>query len=194
MADCLLSEMVNPSLMVPQATGHRDSSVSKMAVTCIHDFIVAVLAGRHELPHFHINEFLCKTFEDMLCLELCDSDVQDQVRTHGQTWYMLTIVWYILTKHVVRADRHVVHTDKHVVHTDRYVVHTDRYVVHTDKHMVHTDRHVHEVHADKHMLHTERHVVLTDRRVVHPDKFVVHTDKLVTHTDKCTHRQACGTS
>lgn len=68
-----------------------------MAVTCIHDFIVAVLAGRHELPHFHINEFLCKTFEDMLCLELCDSDVQDQVRTQGQTWDMLTVVWYTLT-------------------------------------------------------------------------------------------------
>ncbi|KAL8575366.1 hypothetical protein ACOMHN_048659 [Nucella lapillus] len=68
---------VSPYLV--EATGHRDSSISKMAVTCIHDFIVAVLAGRHELPHFHINEFLCKTFEDMLCLELCDSDVQDQI-------------------------------------------------------------------------------------------------------------------
>ncbi|KAK7108439.1 hypothetical protein V1264_016181 [Littorina saxatilis] len=62
-----------------EATGHHDHSVSKMSVTCIHDFIVAVLANRHELPHFHINEFLCKTFEDMLCLELCDSDVQDQI-------------------------------------------------------------------------------------------------------------------
>nr|KAG5694874.1 hypothetical protein BaRGS_029491 [Batillaria attramentaria] len=52
-----------------QATGHHDRSISKMAVTCIHDFIVAMLTGHQELPHFHVNEFLCKTFEDMLCLE-----------------------------------------------------------------------------------------------------------------------------
>ncbi|PVD28400.1 hypothetical protein C0Q70_10987 [Pomacea canaliculata] len=68
---------ISPYLV--EATGHRDRSVSKMAVTCIHDFIVAMLTGHPEHPHFHVNEFLCKTFEDMLCLELCDSDVQDQI-------------------------------------------------------------------------------------------------------------------
>ena len=50
-----------------------------MAVTCVHDFIQAMISNHQELPHFHINEFLCKTFENMLCLELCDGDVQDQV-------------------------------------------------------------------------------------------------------------------
>lgn len=29
-----------------------------------------------ELPHFHFNEALLKPFENLLCLELCDSDVQ----------------------------------------------------------------------------------------------------------------------
>lgn len=50
-----------------------------MAVTCVHDYIVAVMSGQAELKHFHTNEMLCKTFENILCLELCDGDVQDQV-------------------------------------------------------------------------------------------------------------------
>ena len=32
-----------------------------------------------EQPHSHFNESLCKPFENLLCLELCDGDVQDQV-------------------------------------------------------------------------------------------------------------------
>jgi brefeldin A-inhibited guanine nucleotide-exchange protein 3 len=51
-----------------------------MAVTCVHDFILAVLSDRPELAYFHVNELLCKAFENMLCLEMCDGDVQDQVR------------------------------------------------------------------------------------------------------------------
>ncbi|XP_060081313.1 brefeldin A-inhibited guanine nucleotide-exchange protein 3-like [Ylistrum balloti] len=62
-----------------EAAGHHDRSVSKMAVTCVHDFILAMLGDRPELAHFHVNELLCKTFENMLCLELCDGDVQDQI-------------------------------------------------------------------------------------------------------------------
>lgn len=50
-----------------------------MAVTCVHDFVQGMISNHQELEHFHINEFLCKTFENMLCLELCDQDVQDQV-------------------------------------------------------------------------------------------------------------------
>ena len=50
-----------------------------MAVTSIHEFIVSLVSQRQERPHFHVNEYVCKTFEDMLCLELCDGDVQDQV-------------------------------------------------------------------------------------------------------------------
>ena len=51
-----------------------------MAVTCVHDYIIAAMSCHSELPHFHTNEMLCKTFENILCLELCDGDVQDQVR------------------------------------------------------------------------------------------------------------------
>ncbi|KAK7480747.1 hypothetical protein BaRGS_00028008 [Batillaria attramentaria] len=69
---------VSPYLV--EATGHHDRSISKMAVTCIHDFIVAMLTGHQELPHFHVNEFLCKTFEDMLCLEFVTVTCKISVR------------------------------------------------------------------------------------------------------------------
>ncbi|XP_060566710.1 brefeldin A-inhibited guanine nucleotide-exchange protein 3-like isoform X2 [Ruditapes philippinarum] len=62
-----------------ESAGHKDRSISKMAVTCVHDFIIAVMSGHPELQHFHTNEMLCKTFENILCLELCDGDVQDQI-------------------------------------------------------------------------------------------------------------------
>jgi len=53
--------------------------VSKKAVDCIHESVTSVLAAYAELPHFHFNEALCKPFENLLCLELCDGDIQDQV-------------------------------------------------------------------------------------------------------------------
>ncbi|XP_053398071.1 brefeldin A-inhibited guanine nucleotide-exchange protein 3-like [Mercenaria mercenaria] len=62
-----------------ESAGHKDRSISKMAVTCVHDFMIAVMTGHSELQHFHTNEMLCKTFENILCLELCDGDVQDQI-------------------------------------------------------------------------------------------------------------------
>ncbi|KAJ8315611.1 hypothetical protein KUTeg_007761 [Tegillarca granosa] len=67
------------SSFLVEAAGHHDRNVSRMAVTCVHDFILAMLVDHPELPHFHVNELLCKTFENMLCLELCDGDVQDQI-------------------------------------------------------------------------------------------------------------------
>ena len=65
--------------MTAQAAGHKDRSVCKKAVACIHEVVTALLASNPELPHFHFNEALCKPFESLLCLELCDGDVQDQV-------------------------------------------------------------------------------------------------------------------
>lgn len=62
-----------------QAAANSDHVISKMAVTSIHEFIVSLVSQREERAHFHVNEFVCKLFEDMLCLELCDGDVQDQV-------------------------------------------------------------------------------------------------------------------
>lgn len=62
-----------------EAACHKDRGISKKAVQCIHDSMAALLNEQVELPHFHFNEALFKPFENLLCLELCDSDVQDQV-------------------------------------------------------------------------------------------------------------------
>ncbi|XP_017875514.1 brefeldin A-inhibited guanine nucleotide-exchange protein 3 isoform X2 [Ceratina calcarata] len=62
-----------------EAACHKDRSISKKAVQCIHDSMAALLNEQVELPHFHFNEALFKPFENLLCLELCDSDVQDQI-------------------------------------------------------------------------------------------------------------------
>ena len=43
--------------------------------------MAAFLQNTSELPYFHFNEALFKPFENLICLELCDSDVQDQIVT-----------------------------------------------------------------------------------------------------------------
>ncbi|KAG8035626.1 hypothetical protein G9C98_001054 [Cotesia typhae] len=62
-----------------EAACHKDREISKRAVQCIHDSMAALLNEQIELPHFHFNEALFKPFENLLCLELCDGDVQDQI-------------------------------------------------------------------------------------------------------------------
>lgn len=69
--------IVGPHFM--QAACHKDRTISKKAVACIHDAVTALLNEQAELPHFHFNEALLKPFENLLCLELCDNDVQDQI-------------------------------------------------------------------------------------------------------------------
>nr|XP_022917000.1 brefeldin A-inhibited guanine nucleotide-exchange protein 3 [Onthophagus taurus] len=69
--------IVGPHFM--QAACHKDRDVSKKAVQCIHDTVTALLSEQTELAHFHFNEALFKPFENLLCLELCDVDVQDQI-------------------------------------------------------------------------------------------------------------------
>ncbi|XP_078619431.1 brefeldin A-inhibited guanine nucleotide-exchange protein 3-like isoform X6 [Branchiostoma floridae x Branchiostoma japonicum] len=69
--------IVAPHLV--EAACHKDRHVSKRAVTCIHDIMIELLNNREEKPHFNFNEALFKPFENLLCLELCDNDVQDQV-------------------------------------------------------------------------------------------------------------------
>lgn len=71
--------IVGPHFM--QAACHKDRIISKKAVACIHDAVTALLNEQAELPHFHFNEALFKPFENLLCLELCDSDVQVIIRT-----------------------------------------------------------------------------------------------------------------
>ncbi|XP_053994040.1 brefeldin A-inhibited guanine nucleotide-exchange protein 3-like [Hylaeus volcanicus] len=62
-----------------EAACHKDRGISKKAVQCIHDSMAALLNEQVELAHFHFNEALFKPFENLLCLELCDGDVQDQI-------------------------------------------------------------------------------------------------------------------
>lgn len=53
--------------------------LSKQAVESIHDTVLAFLNDQLELPYFHINELLFKPFENLLRLDLCDVEIQDQV-------------------------------------------------------------------------------------------------------------------
>nr|XP_018907123.1 PREDICTED: brefeldin A-inhibited guanine nucleotide-exchange protein 3 [Bemisia tabaci] len=69
--------IVGPHFM--EAACHKDNSISKLAVSSMHDIITALLNENVELPHFHFNESLFKPYENLLCLELCDVDVQDQI-------------------------------------------------------------------------------------------------------------------
>ncbi|XP_071438715.1 brefeldin A-inhibited guanine nucleotide-exchange protein 3 [Hetaerina americana] len=71
--------VVGPHFM--EAACHKERLISKKAVACIHDTVIALLNEQSELPHFHFNEALFKPFENLLCLELCDADVQDQIVT-----------------------------------------------------------------------------------------------------------------
>ncbi|XP_053610535.1 brefeldin A-inhibited guanine nucleotide-exchange protein 3 isoform X2 [Plodia interpunctella] len=69
--------IVGPHLM--QAACHKDIQISSLAIQCLHDCATALLNQQVELPHFHFNEALLKPFENLLCLELCDDDIQEQI-------------------------------------------------------------------------------------------------------------------
>ncbi|XP_071818615.1 brefeldin A-inhibited guanine nucleotide-exchange protein 3-like isoform X3 [Apostichopus japonicus] len=71
--------MVAPHLV--EAACHKDRHVSKRATAIIHDVLTEIFTCKMELDYFHFHEALLKPFESLLCLELCDSDVQDQVVT-----------------------------------------------------------------------------------------------------------------
>ncbi|XP_077540240.1 brefeldin A-inhibited guanine nucleotide-exchange protein 3 isoform X1 [Haemaphysalis longicornis] len=58
---------------------HKDHVIAKRAVSSIHDIVGALLCMHIDLPHFHFNEALFKPFENILCLELCDVDIQEQI-------------------------------------------------------------------------------------------------------------------
>ncbi|CAN7988152.1 unnamed protein product [Ixodes hexagonus] len=58
---------------------HKDQVIAKRAVASIHDIVGALLSAHIDLPHFHFNEALFKPFENILCLELCDVDIQEQI-------------------------------------------------------------------------------------------------------------------
>lgn len=58
---------------------HKDHVIAKRAVSSIHDIVGALLSMHIDLPHFHFNEALFKPFENILCLELCDVDIQEQI-------------------------------------------------------------------------------------------------------------------
>lgn len=73
--------MVKVSSFLFQASCHKERHVSQKAVSFIHDVLTEVLTSWAELPHFHFNEALFRPFEHIMQLELCDEDVQDQVRS-----------------------------------------------------------------------------------------------------------------
>ncbi|XP_050521238.1 brefeldin A-inhibited guanine nucleotide-exchange protein 3 isoform X2 [Daktulosphaira vitifoliae] len=58
---------------------HKDLMLSKQAVQSIHDTVLVFLNDQPELPYFHINELLFKPFENLLRLDLCDVEIQDQI-------------------------------------------------------------------------------------------------------------------
>ncbi|CAH2043984.1 unnamed protein product, partial [Iphiclides podalirius] len=69
--------IVGPHFM--QAACHKDIQISSLAIQCLHDCATTLLNQQVELPHFHFNEALLKPFENLLCLELCDDDIQEQI-------------------------------------------------------------------------------------------------------------------
>ncbi|XP_050440437.1 brefeldin A-inhibited guanine nucleotide-exchange protein 3 isoform X2 [Adelges cooleyi] len=69
--------VVSPCFM--EVSCHKDLLLSKQAIDSIHDTVLSFLNDQPELPHFHINELLFKPFENLLCLELCDVEIQDQI-------------------------------------------------------------------------------------------------------------------
>ncbi|KAM3965804.1 LOW QUALITY PROTEIN: brefeldin A-inhibited guanine nucleotide-exchange protein 3 [Aphomia sociella] len=69
--------VIGPHLM--QAACHKDIQISSLAIQCLHDCATALFNQQVELPHFHFNEALLKPFENLLCLELCDDDIQEQI-------------------------------------------------------------------------------------------------------------------
>ncbi|KNC27312.1 hypothetical protein FF38_08952, partial [Lucilia cuprina] len=69
--------ITGPHLM--DAACHRDRVISKRAIEYIHDIVTALLVEQSELPYFHFNEALLKPFENLLSMDSCDSDVQDQI-------------------------------------------------------------------------------------------------------------------
>ncbi|GFT42290.1 brefeldin A-inhibited guanine nucleotide-exchange protein 3 [Nephila pilipes] len=78
----LIHVMKSWSVIAPhfvEAACHKDNLISKKGVSTIHDIVSALLSSNSELPHFHFNEALFKPFENLLCLELCDIDVQEQI-------------------------------------------------------------------------------------------------------------------
>ncbi|XP_037938605.1 brefeldin A-inhibited guanine nucleotide-exchange protein 3 [Teleopsis dalmanni] len=69
--------ITGPHLM--DAACHRDRVISKRAIEYIHDIITSLLVEQSELPYFHFNEALLKPFENLLSMDSCDVDVQDQI-------------------------------------------------------------------------------------------------------------------
>ena len=62
-----------------QAACSSDAAVAKTAVETLRRVISHVLQEQAEPRHFHFNEALFKPYENLLCLEMCDTHLHDQV-------------------------------------------------------------------------------------------------------------------
>ena len=70
--------IVGPHFM--EAACHTDKEIAKKSISCIYDAInVFINEQPLELAYFHFNEALFKPFESLLNLELCDSEIQEQI-------------------------------------------------------------------------------------------------------------------
>ena len=84
-----------------QAACHKERHVSQKAVSFIHDVLTEVLTSWAELPLFHFNEALFRPFEHIMQLELCDEDVQDQVRRLSADLTFASILGIYLKSHFI---------------------------------------------------------------------------------------------
>lgn len=62
-----------------QATLSKDSSVSKVAITSIHDVISELLKRRNELPHFWFYSEMLKPLDSLVNFDVLDDELHDQV-------------------------------------------------------------------------------------------------------------------
>ena len=69
--------IAGPHLM--EAASHSEPGLSRLSVQAIHHIITSLLHFNSEMAYFHFNESLFKPYESLIQLELCDSDVQDQI-------------------------------------------------------------------------------------------------------------------
>ena len=66
----------------------KDSHVSKVALTSLHDIIAEFLKRRNELYHFWFYSDMFKPFEILITMSGVDHEMQDQVSTNNRKRFM----------------------------------------------------------------------------------------------------------
>ena len=84
--------IAGPHLM--EASSHSEPGLCKISVEAIHHIITSLLHFNSEMAYFHFNESLFKPYESLIQLELCDSDVQDQIIANIQQVLILNLKYF----------------------------------------------------------------------------------------------------